>query len=279
MVQKASGSTSIQDEDTGLKAKVEAKGSGENAVHVISDATVVGSNGQDFYLAVPAGLITDTESVNKFGFNPDVNGSNFEEIWDVSTSYTWKTSASTVTVKSDDSSDTSAGSGARTVEIQGLDGSYNPISETITMNGTSNVTSSNSYLRIFRMKVLTAGSQEENDGDITATHTGTVIAQISEENNQTLMAVYTVKSGYTAYLTSFFIGMERNVEAAIRLDVRPEGSVFQVKRYIVSDSATESLPFKPYLKIEEKSDIRMMGKAQSGSQGISAGFDLILVKN
>lgn len=57
-------------------------------------------------------------------------------------------SAQTIKVVSDNSSDSSAGNGARTVFVTGQNSSFEPISETLTLTGTTVVPSINSYLRI-----------------------------------------------------------------------------------------------------------------------------------
>jgi len=71
------------------------------------------------------------------GFNPLSLRDIEEEIWDVGGSYTFPLSADTLAISSDDENDTSAGTGARTVLVKGLNSSFVEISETITLNGIS----------------------------------------------------------------------------------------------------------------------------------------------
>jgi hypothetical protein len=89
------------------------------------------------------------------------------------------------------------GTGARTLRIQGLDSSYNFAEETVDMDGTTTVTTTQTFLRVFRMSVETAGSTGNNEGTITVTYTGgsDVAATISQGNGQTLMALYTIPAG------------------------------------------------------------------------------------
>ena len=49
------------------------------------------------------------------------------------------------------------------------------------MDGTTTVTTSGNFLRVFRARVVTAGSSETNEGTITMNHTtsGDLLAQIS----------------------------------------------------------------------------------------------------
>ena len=121
----------------------------------------------DFYLAVAKGDFTGYSNVSKFGYNPAVSTIAYESIWEGSNAYPWQTVADQLEVLSSSANDSSAGTGARTVELQGLDSSWNLLTETITMNGTTAVTTTGSFLRIFRARVVTAGTSLRNEGDIT----------------------------------------------------------------------------------------------------------------
>lgn len=73
----------------------------------------------------------------------------------------------TLSIASTSALDTSAGTGARTMTIEGLDENYREMPlETITLNGTTPVNSTAQYFRINRMTVITAGSTRINQGDI-----------------------------------------------------------------------------------------------------------------
>jgi hypothetical protein len=134
-------------------------------------------NIENFQLGVSSGDLSPSyKQVFKFGQNASV-GNSIETIWLEGGLYVYPPSATTMTVSSSDVNDTSAGTGARTVLISGLDGSYNEISETITMNGQTPVTTSNSYLRVNRALVLTAGSGGVNAG-IIYVGTGTVTSGV-----------------------------------------------------------------------------------------------------
>lgn len=76
--------------------------------------------------------------------------------------------AAKLDVSSSSESDKAAGTGALTMAVYGLSASYQPISETVTLNGQTAVTTALSYLRVHGMKVLTAGSGRTNAGDIYA---------------------------------------------------------------------------------------------------------------
>jgi len=224
--------------------------------------------------------------VHKFGRNVDVDTAADEDVWDGGGDYNWPTAAQTHNIVSDDTDDDGdpAGTGARTIRIYGLDSSYDEITEDVTLNGTTNVTTSNSYLRIHRMKVLTAGSQAENDGNITATGTSdaTITAQITAEMNQTLMAIYTVPNGYTAYMIGFYAAVEKSIaiSADIYLLERPTGEVFQVKHVtaLKNDGQTRGQHLYPLPRvIQEKTDIKIRAGSSANDGDVTAGFDLLLI--
>ena len=81
--------------------------------------------------------------------------------------------AAKLDVTSSSVADASAGTGARTVMIYGLDFDGNPLVETLTMNGQTIVQTVESFWRIFGVKIVTAGTGRKNAGDIYIVKTGT----------------------------------------------------------------------------------------------------------
>ena len=84
--------------------------------------------------------------------------------------FVWLTTPSQLQITSTSANDTGAGTGAQTVYIEGLsnvNGFWGPISETLTMNGQTPVTTTNTnWWRINKMWVNTSGSTQHNVGDI-----------------------------------------------------------------------------------------------------------------
>lgn len=236
-----------------------------------------------FYLAVQQGKVPGYSMVNKFGYNPSIGNISFETIWETGNNYPWQSSAVTVDVVSNNANDTSAGTGARTLKIQGLDGSYNLAEETVNMNGTTTVTTTQTFLRVFRMSVETAGTSGNNVGDITVTYTGgsDVAATITAGNGQTLMAIYTIPANYTGYLLSINISSGKDQEMDFKFIQRiNEGSngAFQTKQFLNIRGGQTTVIFNAINVIPQKSDIYVSGKGSSTSSA-SASFDLLLVQD
>jgi len=166
--------------------------------------------------------------------------------------------------------------GAAVVEIQGLDGDWAPQKEFVIMATGASVETVSSFLRIFRARVIHAGSSLGNEGTISINDNADVVnlAQIIPEHAQTLMALWTVPHGHTAYITSFYAATSSSKEVEVDLFVRQYGSVFQVKKKISINQGTTRLPFDLPLPVLERSDITIRASASGGGGDVSAGFDL-----
>lgn len=258
---------------------------------VIRSISQVGTT-EPFELQVSRGQIPGHETQFKFGFNGDIDNSE-ETIWTEGGIYVYLSSASVLKVSSGSTDDTSAGTGARTVELFGLDADYNEINETVTLNGQTAVNTTNSFLRINRMTVRSAGSGGANAGVLYA-GTGTVTsgvpankyATIAVGDNQTLMALWTVPAGYSAYLYETHVTAActtSNKLLTCTIKARPEGEVFQTKdKFGIQIDGGEIVQHYHFpIKFAEKTDIEVRAIADSGSTNgqVSAGLDFIYIKN
>lgn len=252
-------------------------------------------NPRNFGLDVQSGLVPGYEGINKFGFSTNLDIGVTNDIWDRSNptdnqpEWTAPTTARVHDITSSSANDTSAGTGARTIRVYGLtDWSTAEVSEDITMNGTSNVATVNSYVIIHRIKVLTKGSAGPNVGVITATAQtdATVTAQINAGIGQTRMAIYGIPSGQTALVTRVFIANQLStlagaVQGAFVVNPEPDVQVagFLHKHNLTVNGTTAgaSCPFDPPKKITGPAIIKVRGVAATESNiQLSAGFDLYL---
>lgn len=114
-------------------------------------------------------------------------------------------------VNSTNANDTAAGTGARSVTINYLNTSFQLLSETVTMNGTTAVaTVATDIAFIESITVTTVGSTGGNVGTIQVwtnnNGTGTVWGSIAATDNQTYWAHHYVPAGVTCYLLKFAAG-------------------------------------------------------------------------
>lgn len=238
--------------------------------------------------AVSSGAVTGTSSVFKFGFNPDINGVE-ETVWDHGGIYAYPAAAIQMSVSSSSVNDTAAGTGARTVFVAGLDANYNEISETVTLNGQTPVLTSALFLRINRASVVSAGSGETAADDIyvgtgvvSAGVPATVYARIRLGDNQTLMAVWTVPSGYTGYILKGNIGtgtVHINQYIVARLVQRPFGGVFRTASKVTLQNGEIAFDFVFPVPFAEKTDIETRAFSSGMNNLVFADFFIIYVAN
>ena len=154
------------------------------------DATVVRPT--EYRLEVAMGKRQGRKTWNKFGFNQDVDTAAPEVISSFGGTFNIMTTADFLSVVSTSANDTSAGTGARTILIEGIGADFLYKSEIITMNGTSNVSTPSTFLGVNRATVLSSGSLTYNAGDITITDfAGTVgiQAEIPTERSVTQQCI------------------------------------------------------------------------------------------
>ena len=158
--------------------------------------TRIGRN-EPFDLQVGRGMISGHQPVQIFGYSTAVGSTALGPLWEGLTlsggNYAYPSAAAQLVIVSTSASDTSA----LNLQVQGLDANYNVLSELIVLNGTTNVTTVNSYFRINNL-FLTNGT---NVGTITAKISGTTYAQINPGVGQTQMSIYTVPNGWSFYLS------------------------------------------------------------------------------
>ena len=255
----------------------------------ISSISRVGKT-EPFELQVSRGHVAYHTPLFKFGSNADIDSAN-ETIWDQGGIYSYPASAAKVYVSSSNANDTAAGTGARTVVVMGLDGDYDEISETVSLNGQTQVETDALFLRVFRAYVDTAGSGGTAAGDIyvattgesSGVPTGTVYAKIRVGENQTLMAIYTVPAGKTLYVTkgSISSGTETSNKFIIgRFVARFFGGVFRTQAKVTLADGFVDFDWEYPLRIPEKTDLeaRAQGSGNDSHQ-VAASFEGVLVLN
>ena len=236
--------------------------------------------GDDWKIDAARGKLRNAFHVHKFGVNTAPANGVEETVWDGSTLYpwsTWNAGADNVFLKSDAAS----GDESKTIFIQGLDADYNLQSETITLDptdATTAVSSANTYVRLFRM--YNNGSTPFT-GDITAHYgsgSGIVVAKVLEGQEQTLMAVYTVPAGHTAYVLKYDFSGSANAAITSRLLFCEHGGVFRVQHSGAVYGGQYDYAFDIPLAIPEKADIDLRVTAGTGASQIGANFNLLVVK-
>jgi len=229
-----------------------------------------------YFVQVSRGLVNGHKRIFKFGHNSVIQDVE-ETIWDGGGIYTYPSSAVAMTVTS--------GAGATDngvqVNVGGLDADYNEVNETVTLAGSGTATTTQTFLRVNRCFI--AGSTAPTD-DVTVANGGTTYAQITNGENQTLMTVWTVPAGYTAYLLALdatAFTEQNNKVATMRYLTREENGVFRVKNKFDLFQAAFHQNYITPEPISEKTDIEFRAVATSSNADlrVAASMDILYIEN
>jgi hypothetical protein len=157
---------------------------------------------------IAEGNVTDHVNWSKIGFNGAVAANETEEeMWPVSTAYTWPAAVGTMTIVSDSAeddpvkADTNAGTGAHTVTVYYLDASYAEKTVTVSMNGVAAVTVATDVFRVQNARVATAGTSLTAVGNISIVGGATTYGYISAGRTRMRQCTWTVPAGKTLFVT------------------------------------------------------------------------------
>jgi hypothetical protein len=238
---------------------------------------------EPFDLQVARGQVDGHTGIEIFGYSAAIANTAQGPMWEGQTQsgglYVYPSVAAPLVLVSDSATDNTT----RSVVIDGLGAGFVPLTETIALNGTTNVTTTNSFLRINQMTMLNS----TNTGNITASISSTVYAKINAGIGQTQMSIYTVPAGYTFYLfytqydaaigftsSAYMTGQEYN-----KFNAGTNSGLITVTHQTVFVQKQET-PFTAPIPHPEKTDIQFCVKASAGGPltcSMYAGG--ILIKN
>lgn len=255
-------------------------------VTTISSITRQGAY-EPFGLQVSRNQIQGHSDVIVFGYNPDLDTSE-ESIWPNGGTVPHPTAESVLKISSTSASDTSDGTGARTVFIEGLDGDFNVVSETVILNGQTEVNTVNSYLYVNTFYVATVGSGGANAGDVNA-GTGTVTTgvpavlydMIATGFNQRTTAHYCVPAGYTGYMVKGVITAgQATGSTAVTAFLKQHGTddILRVGAVSAINNGSVAYDFDPPYTIPEKNCIGASAIGAANNNSVSAFFNIVLIK-
>ena len=239
-----------------------------------------------FLLAVVRGDVDGASFVAKYGVNLDV-GTAYETLWTGGGIYVWMPTGSVLKISSESTDDDAGGTGALTVNLQGLeDVTYAEIDEDLILDGQTPVETVNTYIRVHRMEVLTAGSGGMNAGNLWA-GTGTVAAgvpavkhtQVLAGEGKTLQCFYTIPGSVTGYVLNSRSSSNVSKQITARMMIRPVGGIFHTIEYDVFIDGLIATPSIFPDELLEKTDIQMQAKVGITGGDIAGRFDILLIDN
>ena len=194
--------------------------------------------------------------------NPDIDSATTPEtVWPEGGIVSFPSAAAATTIVSGSASDTAAGTGARTVLVEGLLAGYVANSETVTLNGTTPVALASNYLRINRITVQTAGSGQTNAGKLTVAVGGTTANIVAVGKSISQSAFYTVAENYQkALITYIFYNASESGTGHIEIELVKilNGVRTVIQQYGLDLSGTSFLDRNMHtrpLVLEPKTDI------------------------
>lgn len=201
-------------------------------------------------------------------------------IWSQSTPYPWSswTTAQQLYIISTSASD--AGQGCY---IEGLDASYNKISEVVTTNGTTAVATTQNFLRINRAYLV---SGNVNVGSITqrlTSGTGTVVGGMYPSFSRNKQGVFTVPNGYTAYILYGDVSSYKNgqgqVDGQVVMKVRTNVNTPFMNVFAgIAANGQYRNEFNVPLAVPQHSDIDVQFYS-SGTCTVTCNWEMILIPN
>lgn len=241
----------------------------------------------EFGLGIGFGDYADHTRITGLGHNPDVDIASVpEDIWSGGGIYPWMTAATALEIVSSSANDTAAGTGTRTVMVNGLDINFVSISQVITLNGVTPVAIPSNLYRINAILQMSSGSAKINAGTITVRDSGAGATRgiMPIGYGTARQSIYTVPAGFTLQIISNYIaingsGSTRSADISTYIQ-SPNGFY----RMPITLTASDGKPYRhdgiPGIIIQEKTDYALRCTASTNDNAeISGAWLGILRKN
>lgn len=191
---------------------------------------------------------------------------------------TYIPSTQTLRVVSTSASDTTGGTGARTVTLSGLDGNFLRIFETINMNGTTPVLTTKQFRQIDSIFVTTVGSNQFAVGTISVTNTGatTTFGAVPPSFNTWQSGRFFTDANSTGFITSWTFGSyNATVRAVLRCSATggTDGASVTRASAVESDNTIE-VPFPIPIRVAKQGIVSVWGLAKGPNSEVTTSFEL-----
>ena len=241
----------------------------ERALGNVAGRTAVNIRGHDD--TVPSG--------GPFGLSPTFGGASYQ--FDQSAIDRNATPAVVGVASTDNTNDKAAGTGALTVQVQGLDASGNAQTNNVTMTGTTAANTGSTFSAVFAVVVLTTGSNNSNIGTIhvgTGTFTAGVpaVRMLSMEigHNRSASGYYVVPLAKTVVLRRFIATVATgNKDVEISIETSTNGTLWFVQAEFGLEAGDFSTAIDALPQLASNTHIRMRatGAATSTVTAFLAG--------
>lgn len=207
-------------------------------------------------------------------------------------------SATALEIVSTSANDATAGSGAQSVKVEGLDANWDAAEETITLSGTTPNTLTTAFTRVHRLKVVQSGTyasqaSPSHNSTITLRETNTTTGSDvwSEINtidsfglSQSLIGAYSVPRNKIAVFYDANVNLEANKAPSIFFFVRenindvttPYTGVMQVRALNRSPGSTSYTLSHILDTVQGPADVGFMAKIDTGTLNVDVQFEFSL---
>lgn len=261
-------------------------GTGDKNVVVDSGSITVGQTGlgnlvttpMNDIIAINEGYISGQNLESFISQNPTVNDTK-ETVWGGSGEASFPSGQILLTITGASAQDSAAGTGIQTLLIEGLDGAFNPRTETVTMNGTGGVTTTLGFFRINRLVAQTVGSNGAAVGDIVVQNTAKTqsYTYLSAGDTVSNTAHFTVPVGKTWYLQNVIVSSDS--DATVQVDFEAMGAFDSVwltqSRILTSGSRTFNVEFKHNFAVSAGTDFRARSVKTTGGTDANVVLEFI----
>lgn len=254
---------------------------------------------QDFLIEVQKGTIGTKHSIiHKFGRNADIGtATDPQDVWNVNndTEMVWQIAADVIDIISTSGNDDgtpTTNTGAQIVTVQGLGSDFTLQEEDVTLAGATIASTSQSFIRIYRVFVKSAGTYHgSNEGQISGVYQTSQddAFTIAVNAGQTEMSHYTIPAATTGYLLDLSINVDTISSKTARVEMRQVTNAddvtqpFSASRIVTNFdglSGVDVFPFAAPLKFAAKTDLWFVVRSvSSNSTPVEVDYELLLVQD
>jgi len=246
----------------------------ENAFAVTGGTPVISNI--PYFCQITDGNVSGWEPWTKTGYNGALS-SSWEDMWTVSSGYTFPDAEMQMEVVSSSEDDTDGGGGVQSVYINYLDDEFVEKSEIITLAGTTPVaTSASDIYRIQNFRAKTVGTTGLAVGNIDIRNTADtpIYGRIPATENRAKTCVWTVPKDKKLCVTSVYVSSGANVSGrAVRFQIQAkydsvaEGTTTFFSAYsdLLTEDSSIYMPLEMPTTFPEGVDIKVRAISPDGA--------------
>jgi len=224
---------------------------------------------QSFGVDVARGVYENCTAIDLFGFNRSI-GTTYQTVFNNGGGiYTFPVTADTLDLVSTDASDTMS------VRITGLDANRDILVEDVTLNGTTEATTTGEFLRVNAAQILSGN----NAGGITISHGTNTVAYIEDTYGMHQAAIYSVPRKHRLLIhqvdfTSGTLNENKHMFARACLGPSPEVHFFETTFVTSQLSYDLRRPFTVFAG----SDFSLEAKSSAQENELSIYISVTLIR-